>query len=85
MSWTTLSDPLLPTSSLNLLDSATLPTLLAGAEFVCSGMVLSIKEVKNPTYANVNNEKDFINAKKKHKKPKRHPARRVCCYCVTVD
>ena len=65
MSWTTLSDPLFPTSSLNLLDPATLPTLLAEAEFVCSGMVLSIKEVTNPTYANVNNEKDFIDAKKK--------------------
>ena len=64
MSWTTLSDPLLPTSSLNLLDLATLPTLLVEAEFVCCGMVLSIKEVKNPTYANVNYEKDFINAKK---------------------
>ena len=65
MSRTTLSDPLFPTSSLNLLDPATLPTLLAEAEFVCSGMVLSIKEVTNPTYPNVNNEKDFIDAKKK--------------------
>ena len=82
MSWTTLSDPLLPTSSLNLLDSATLPTLLAAAAFVCSGMVLSIKEVKNPTYANVNNEKDFINAKKKNIKKRKDTL--LGGYVVTV-
>ena len=46
-------------------------------------MVLSIKEVKNPTYPNVNNEKDFIDAKKK-KNIKNREDTLLAGYVVTV-